>query len=264
MATRKRQWQVVVGVLIGVVVVGTAQGARALLDDSPDGFVPPDKATLNCENGVANSLSKFWACAEKCHIKAAAAGLAGNTSFVEEACEKTDPKSCLAQYTASVAKLTGCPACLTDPNGPGLDGLALQAEIGFDHSALFCAGTVPPVPLVGEDLGNVPPDKATLKCETGVANSLSKFYACAQKCHMKAAAAALAGNTSFDDEACEKTDPAKSCMAQYTASVTKLTGCPACLTDPNLGPGLDGLGLEAEISLDRGRGAIYCFGIVPF
>jgi hypothetical protein len=254
MKTRKRQWQVVVGVLIGVVVLGTAQGARALLDDSPDGFVPPDKATLNCENGVANSLSKFWACAEKCHIKAATAGLAGNTSFIEEVCEKTDPKSCLAQYTASVAKLTGCPGCL---NADQLSSVAIDAEVGFDRSALFCAGSTK---LPGEDLGNVPPDKATLKCESGVANSLSKFYACAQKCHMKAAAATLAGNTSFDDEACERTDPAKSCMAQYTASVAKLAGCPACLDATHQAS----LAVAAEFVLDSGRGALYCAGTTPF
>ena len=253
MQTRKRQWQVGVGVLIGVVVLGAAQGARALLDDSGDvpGFVPPDAATLKCESGVANNLSKLRACAEKCHIKAATAALAGKT-FDEEACEKLDPvKSCRAQYDASVAKLAGCPTCLD----PAL--LAIGMEGQLDQRQLFCAGMQD---LVGDESGSgfVPPDAATLKCESGVANSISKLEQCITKCHIKAAAAALAGKT-FDDEACEK-DPAKSCRAQYDASVAKLVGCPACLDATQQAT----LAVIAEFDLDSGRGALYCAGSTQF
>jgi hypothetical protein len=144
MATGKRQWQVGVGVLIGVVVLGAAQGARAQSDDSGSvpGFVPPDAATLKCESGVANNVSKLRACAEKCHIKAATAALAGKT-FDEEACEKTDPaKSCLAQYNASVAKLVGCPTCL---DATQQANLTVAAEFVLDggRGAIYCAGSTP-------------------------------------------------------------------------------------------------------------------------
>ncbi len=252
MATRKRQWQVGVSVLIGVVVLGTAQGARALLDDSGDvpGFVPPDAATLKCESGVANNVSKLRACAEKCHIKAATAALAGKT-FDEEFCEKTDQvKSCRAQYDASTANLSGCQPCLD----AGL--LADDMEGGLDRGALFCAGSQH---LGGDEFGFVPPDKATLKCESGVASSISKLEQCINKCHMKAAAKAVAGQT-FDDETCEKTDLTKSCLAQYNASVAKLAGCPACLDATHQAS----LAVAAEFVLDSGRGAIYCAGSTPF
>jgi len=256
METRKRCWQLGVGVLIGVVVLGAAQGARALLDDS-NGKVPPDAGTLKCESGVANNLSKLRACDEKCHIKGAAAALAGKT-FDEEACETTDPvKSCRAQF---VAKTTSCTPCLGN-----VGDLAFQVEGGLDRpagtvgsplsGALFCAGSTP---LPGEDLGVVPPDAATLKCESGVANSISKLEQCINKCQVKAAAAALAGKT-FDEEACEKS-PAKSCLAQYNASVAKLVGCPACLDATQQA----NLAVAAEFDLDSSRGAIYCAGSTPF
>jgi hypothetical protein len=227
-------------------------------DDS--GFVPPDANTLTCEAGVAKNVAKLKNCIGTCHIKAAAAAFKSKT-FDEEACENTDPKkSCRAKYDATAAKLLAkgtCPACL---DAAHQTSLADQAETDLDtgNGALYCAGAVA---LGGDDMGSVPPDANTLACEAAVANNVGKLTNCVGTCHIKAAAAAFKSKT-FDEEACENTDPKKSCRAKYDATVAKLLAngtCPACLDAAHQASLAD----QAETDLDAGNGGVYCAGTVP-
>src|SRR5262249_36552773 len=78
----------------------------------------------------------------------------------------------------------------------------------------------------------VPPDIGARKCEDGIAKSLGKLAACARKCRVKQADAALKGDA-FDADACEhgSGSPA-SCRAKYDAAAATLRakgGCPVCL-----------------------------------
>ena len=225
------------------------------------GFVPPIKDVAKCEAGVAKNVSKLKSCIDKCHIKAAAARFNVQT-FDEEACETTDPaKSCRAKYDAKQAKLLAkgtCPACLDAAHQATL---ADQAETALDASngAVYCAGVDA---LGGDDMGFVPPDANTLKCEAGVAKNVSKLRSCIGKCHIKAAAAAFNAET-FDEEACETADPAKSCRAKYDAKQAKLlaagTCTAACLDAAHQATLAD----QAETDLDNNNGGIYCAGTRP-
>jgi hypothetical protein len=136
-----------------------------------------------------------------------------------------------------------CPSCVPSPaalhtflvgfidTSPAVDG-GVSASI-------YCAGTTP---LGGDDVGLVPPDAATAKCEVGVNKNFGKYLPAATgKCHIQQAASAFSHQT-FDDEGCELALETK-----YNAANAKLTGCPPCLDakhvfEENLG-GFDAGGL---------------------
>jgi hypothetical protein len=239
----------------------TPSGA-ATPTSTPDegGLVPPDTTTLACEDGVAKNASAFAACIRTCHIKAAHAAFKGKP-FDEEACESTDPtKSCRAKYDTTVAKLVAgtCPACLGAAQQSALAD-QVNTQLDTSNGALYCKGTVA---LGGDDGGFVPPDKDTLACEAGVAKNARTLDACIDTCHIKAAHAAFKGKP-FDEEACESTDPTKSCQAHYGLTASKLVAagtCPACLALS----AQTTLAAQLEAHLDNAVSGIYCAGTVPF
>jgi hypothetical protein len=77
-------------------------------------------------------------------------------------------------------------------------------------------------PFGGDDTGFVPPDKATLKCESSVLKNAAKLTLAVSICHMKMADAGVKGKQ-FDEEGCETAAAGK-----YEAANGKLT-CPACI-----------------------------------
>src|SRR5689334_1597907 len=101
-----------------VAVAGTPFGG----DDT--GFVPPDKATLSCENSVAKAISKYSACVIKCHISRASGKLADDTA--EDACETANAgKGCGDKYGATISKIAAkCPGSCAPANGPSLRSFA--------------------------------------------------------------------------------------------------------------------------------------------
>ena len=120
--------------------------------------------------------------------------------------------------------------------------------------------------LGGDDTGFVPPDATTGLCEDKVARNLTVLRHCINACHITAADNALKRRP-FDEEACEHTDPVKSCVAKYSAVANRLaantkpaTGiCPACLDAAHQAS----LAAQMEAALDDAGGAIYCAGTVP-
>ena len=216
------------------------------------GFVPPDKNTGKCEDSVAKSLGKLAACMTKCQMKQADSALKG-TLVDDDPCEQGSgkPTSCRAAYnkasttilaktaTVNKVKLPICPDCL---------GLAAQSSLADSamnfmeqlNGPIYCAGTTP---FGGDDLGFVPPDKNTAKCEDTVAKNLKKLAGCIVKCQAEKADSALKG-TSFDQDACIQgtaATPPLSCLSAYnkastavlakTATVNKVNVpiCPPCL-----------------------------------
>jgi hypothetical protein len=122
-------------------------------------------------------------------------------------------------------------------------GIAIVSLLGgLAMGALVWAGT----PFGGDDTGFIPPDQATLKCETTVGKNLGKLDLAISICHFKAADAGVKLKT-FDEEACEQ-----AALTKYTGANAKLTGCPNCL-DPAA------LGTSAESQLDTlAAAAVYC------
>ncbi len=171
--------------LAGIAAVSLLSAAIAVAktpfggDDT--GFVPPDTATAKCENGVAKLSSKLVGAFFKCHIKMASASLKLMAPQDDEGCETT----ARAKYDAATAKLTGCPSCLN----PGMiaDSGTSQIE-GLANGALYCAGTTP---YGGDDMGNIPPDAASAKCENTAVKLVTKLVGALVKCHIAQATASL-------------------------------------------------------------------------
>jgi hypothetical protein len=223
-----------------------------------EGFVPPDRKTLQCEQAVATNLSRLRACISTCHIKAAQAASTA-ASFDEEACENGPVTSCRAKFDKATALLVfrgKCPACL---DGNAQAQLATQVETESDTAAggIYCAGTTP---LGDDDQGFVPPANA-LSCEQVVARNLVQLVKCIDACHSKAASTAFAGRT-FNEEACEQNNPLSSCRAVYNRKVGYLFlrgACPSCLDVPHQAT----LAEQATADLDTTIGAVYCAGTTP-
>jgi len=101
-------------------------------------------------------------------------------------------------------------------------------------------------PFGGDDTGFVPPDKATLKCESSVTKNAAKFTLAVSICHDKAADAGVKGKT-FDEEACET-----AARGKYDAANAKLTTCPSCIDSKAIGD-------NVETMLDTAANpGIYC------
>jgi hypothetical protein len=115
----------------GAVQAGTPFGG----DDG--GFVPPDKATLTCENAVGKLASKYVACVIKCH----AARAAGKTTSdaQEDACENANAgKGCGDKFNAGLSKLSAkCPGSCAVANGPGLKSLA-ETVLDGANGNVYC------------------------------------------------------------------------------------------------------------------------------
>jgi hypothetical protein len=112
-------------------------------------------------------------------------------------------------------------------------------------------------PFGGDDTGFLAPDgsKGPIgKCEAAVSKAVAKVATCIFKCHDKRAVGKLADDTAED--ACEKANDGKSCLAKYFTEVTKALSkghCPACLVS-----GANGVGMLAESLLDANNGQVYC------
>ena len=82
-------------------------------------------------------MAKLTTCILKCHDKRAAGKLADDTA--EDSCEKTlAGKSCTAKFAAAIAKLSGCPTCIS---GATMATLASQIETQLDgnNGSVYCA-----------------------------------------------------------------------------------------------------------------------------
>jgi len=109
------------------------------------GFVPPDRHTLRCEDGVAKNIRKLKSCIESCQVKAAAAAFRERT-FDEAACRKNKPiKSCRAKYDMRQAVLLArgiCPSCLDAIHQATLAN-QVENDLAASNGALYCSGTIP-------------------------------------------------------------------------------------------------------------------------
>jgi len=115
----------------GVAMAGTPFGG----DDT--GFVPPDKATLSCENAVGKLVGKYIACVLKCHV--ARAGGKTTTDAQEDACESANGgKGCGDKFNAGLAKVNAkCPGSCAVANAPSVRSLA-EAVLDANLGSVYC------------------------------------------------------------------------------------------------------------------------------
>jgi len=88
---------------------------------------------------------------------------------------------------------------------------------------VVASSAVAGTPFGGDDAGFVPPDAATLACETAVEKRFAKLIVGVGACQLEAARAGFAGRA-FDEEACEAT-----VRRRYDRGTAGLSGCPSCL-----------------------------------
>ena len=106
-------------------------------------------------------------------------------------------------------------------------------------------------PFGGDDTGFIPP-AANAKCEAGAAKAAGKLVACIMKCHASRASGKLADDTAEDS--CEKTLAGKSCAAKFTLTISKLKGCPKCISLTSMAH----LAGTIESFLAGNNSAVYC------
>src|SRR5437879_5165144 len=197
--------------LIAALVIGVSMLVAARVGavhfDEFGGVVPKDKKTAMCEFKAAVQVGKAIKGFTNCHIKRALGKLADDTA--EDACEKG-----VADAYNKKIRPTGCPDCLGSTTGETLEFI-VDSQAG----KVYCAGTTP---LGADDDGaKVPPDKATAKCETGVAKKVIALSSAYLKCHVAAAKSAIKRKITADED----TDTACETAARSGFQATKTSGC---------------------------------------
>ncbi|HZR83257.1 MAG TPA: hypothetical protein VFD92_19340 [Candidatus Binatia bacterium] len=211
-------------------------------ETSPAGFVPPDSASLRCEQGVRKGVATLAKAIAKCNDKTASATFKG-MPFDEEACEAT----ARTKYDAAASLLTGCPACATSAEA----ALRAATEDLFDgaRGAFYCAGTAL---LPGDGLAYAPPDPIALRCSAKLESTAAKLANASLTCQKKAADNAFRGKP-FDDGACRA-----AARAKYDASAAHLAGCPPCVV-----ANAPAIGDRIENAMNGARGDLFCAGSTP-
>jgi hypothetical protein len=234
------------------LLVGMAHATPPFGGDDT-GFVSPDKVQLICSQKVLQLGTKTDLKIMKCHNDLAADALAGQgIGNSEEACENAATSKLDGKLNALFAKYP-CAPCLTGMAatlGADIEG---AADTALDDK--FCEGTVSFADIgQADDEGFVPPDATVYKCEASVAKNLAKLALCISKCHIKMAKYVFV-NRAFDEEACESTDPLRSCRVKYNRIRDKVAPiCPACLDSATQ----DALADAVETNADASLGDFYC------
>ena len=219
-------------------------------DDS--GFVPPTKVELACGSKAMLLANKTSTKIVLCHVDFAGDALAGQgIGNSEDACENSATSKLGGKLNSLFARFQ-CPSCLTAVENT-LGG-SIESARDADNGDVVCEGTTLLSTESADDTGFVPPDAQTFKCEGAVAKNLAKLRACIVKCHAKLAKYVFAQRP-FDEEACESTDPLRSCRAKYNKQRDKLAPiCPACLDSAAQDMLADNVEADADVDL----GTFFC------
>src|SRR5262249_11442104 len=203
-------------------------------DDS--GCLTADKAKSKCEQKVQKNVVTAVAGVIKCHKKAADAA-SQSKPFDEDGCEA----GVLSKFL-NKTDTTNCP-CVNKI----VLAATIETVVDGNHALLYCdpAG----VPFGGDDSGTVPSTKAILGCEDKLGKCVSLFAKGYGLCHQHAAQDFVHG-TSFDEEACEQTDP-KGPANAYNSCIASLQGCQGC-------ENISGLAALVDASFDGANNLVFC------
>ncbi len=229
---------------------GIAAAAPTPFGGDDTGLIPSTPDALKTESKALLLGSKASYKIVFCHIDLAGKALKGEgIGSSEDACENSITSKLGGQLNKLCAQ-GACPVCLqTTAATLGAD---LETARDADNSDLFCAGTTA---FGDDDTGFVPPDATTLKCEASAAKNLAKLRYCIAKCHTKMAKYAFKTLVTgrpfpFDEDACESSDPVRSCRAKYDAIRDRIASiCPPCLDSNAQNTLADGAETDADTSL---------------
>jgi hypothetical protein len=240
-------------VTLGAVLLAGAARAGTPFGGDDSGFVPTNKVDLICAQKALLLASKTAYSIAKCHIDLASKALKGEgIGNSEDACENSTTSKLSGQLNKLFAQQS-CNACLVaDTATLGAD---LEAAGDAGNGSVYCAGTTSYVDIGQlDDTGFVPSDATTFKCEASVGKNLAKLDTCIAKCHGKMAKYMFAGKP-FDEEACESTDPLRSCRTKYNRVRDKIAPlCPPCLD----AAAQNTLADNVEANADNSLGSYYC------
>src|SRR5437870_640975 len=142
---------------------------------------------------------------------------------------------------------------------PEGDPMTSRPVLALMLATSLCTGAslaAPGDPFGGDEPGCFPLNKNAAKCQHTVAKAASKALVCILGCHLKRADGKLADDTAED--ACESTDPVKSCKAKYdktTGPASKINAlCPPCFDATARATAF----ANAETQLDALGGVVYC------
>jgi hypothetical protein len=235
--------------LVLIALGRLASAAPAPFGGDDAGFVPKTPDALKTESKALLLGAKVSYKIVVCHIDLASKALKGEgIGNSEDACENSLTSKLNGQLNKLCVQGT-CPACLQVTNATL--GADVEAARDADNGDVFCAGTTP---FGDDDTGVVPPDATTFKCEASAAKNLAKLRLCIAKCHIKMAKFAFKA-VAFDDDACESTDPLRSCRAKYNALRDRIVSlCAPCLDAATQNMLAD----TAEADADTSLGSFYC------
>jgi hypothetical protein len=103
------------------------------------GFLPPDKDTEKCEDGVGKAAAKAIACITKCHKGRASGKFANDTE--EDACESgATPSSCKGKWDTAMGKLNCASVPCLDTGGER-DALFtfIEGQVDTANGVVYCA-----------------------------------------------------------------------------------------------------------------------------
>ena len=98
------------------------------------GLLPPDAATLRCEDTFGRNIARFLTAILACHGRAATAGVKGKP-FDGTACEA----AAASRFDAANARLSGCGSCTAQVAAE----LRTTIPAQVDDDGVFCAQTTP-------------------------------------------------------------------------------------------------------------------------
>ncbi len=213
------------------------------------GFLPTPKTPIaKCQGKTTKNVGKLVKCLAKCHVARVTGKLPDATA--QEACESNNAgKSCREKFTASQARLTGCPVCLGTSE---FIGGRMERLVDHGNALAYCGDGVP---FGGEDTGDLPSDAPkgpTAKCANKIEVSVvAKAFEGMGKCHAKRADGILA-------------DPNEESQCEFDAFYLKtgsvFDGCDSCIYESGH---RDAVADYIRASSDDLNGAIYCEAPTP-
>lgn len=211
--------------LAAVALAAAMLGARsrpASAHDDDAGFVPPDRATLRCEDALLGLHVKQIGRLGRCHLRQMSKLFRGKVA------DETRQEACVTaaqSKTSAAARALVTKRICTHPCNVGV------ADVEFGEAADVVAPFMPivacegGVPWPGDEHRNakVPSSRPVHDCERGVARAALRLAMAIHECQRKQVRAAF-NERPFSPEECHE-----GAERRYDRAVSRLSGCPACL-----------------------------------
>jgi YVTN family beta-propeller protein len=207
------------------------------------GNIPPDRPSLTCEKQATSALLAFIRQIMGCHDANAHAERM-ELDFDEDTCDTL----AAAKLDTEIQALSDCPACLDS----AAIGLGVRQILDRFNGLIYCAGTIP---LASGDLGFVPPNADTERCESLLSNSLKAFAVGTFRCHNRRVTRTFHSRP-YDNQRCEARTQNR--VTRARDRLERSGTCPACLNSS----ARDALAQQIKAIVDASNSLTYCANCV--